>query len=102
MPQLHELTRLIRSKNAGPFELTVDVMFKDKQSYDRVVSSKVLNADTMARLYHVDPGSVRMFKADIALAIKISLPRPIASGSVQDTDIFGGQFHSPIVRLEIP
>jgi hypothetical protein len=102
MPQLHELARLIRSKNAGPFELTIDVMFNDRESYDRVVSSGAINADMMARLYHVDPGVVRMFTADVALAIKISLPRPIASGSLQDTDIFGGQFHSPIVRLEIP
>jgi hypothetical protein len=102
MPQLHELARLIRSKNAGPFELTLDVMFNDKESYDRVVSSHVISAEKIARLYHVDPGDVRLFQADVALAIKISLPRPIPSGSLRDTDIFGGQFHSPIVRLEIP
>jgi hypothetical protein len=102
MPQLHELARLIRSKNAGPFELTLDVMFNDQESYDRVVSSQVISAEKIARLYHVDPGDVRLFQADVALAIKISLPRPIPSGSLRDTDIFGGQFHSPIVRLEIP
>jgi hypothetical protein len=102
MPQLHELARLIRSKNAGPFELTIDVMFNDRESYERVVSSDIINAEKMARLYHVDPTDVRLFRADVALAIKISLPRPMPSGSLQDTDIFGGQFHSPIVRLEIP
>jgi len=102
MPQLYELARLIRSKNAGPFELTIDVMFNDKESYDRVISSQVLSAERMAELYHVDPAVVQLFQADVALAIKISLPRPIASGSLQDTDIFGGQFHSPIVRLDIP
>jgi len=102
MPQLHELARLIRSKNAGPFELTIDVMFNDKESYDRVISSQVLSKERMAGLYHVDPAVVQLFQADVALAIKISLPRPIPSGSLQDTDIFGGQFHSPIVRLNIP
>ena len=102
MPQLHELARLIRSKNAGPFELTIDVMFNDKESYDRVISSQVLSKERMAGLYHVDPAVVQLFQADVALAIKISLPRPIPSGSLQDTDIFGGQFHSPIVRLDIP
>jgi hypothetical protein len=102
MPQLYELARLIRSKNAGPFELTIDVMFNDKESYDRVISSQVLSAERMAELYHVDASVVQLFQADVALAIKISLPRPIPSGSLQDTDIFGGQFHSPIVRLDIP
>jgi hypothetical protein len=102
MTQLHELARLIRSKNAGPFELTIDVMFKDRESYDRVVASGLLNADRMASLYQVNPGAVQLFEAEIALAIKISIPRPVPSGSLRDTDIFGGQFHSPIVRLEIP
>jgi hypothetical protein len=102
MTQLHELARLIRSKNAGPFELTIDVMFKDRESYDRVVASQLLSVDRMAQLYQVDPSVVQLFEAEVALAIKISIPRPMASGSLRDTDIFGGQFHSPIVRLEIP
>jgi hypothetical protein len=102
MTQLHELARLIRSKNAGPFELTIDVMFNDRESYDRVIASGLLSVGRMAELYQVDPGVVQLFEAEVALAIKISIPRPMASGSLTDTDIFGGQFHSPIVRLEIP
>jgi hypothetical protein len=102
MTQLHELARLIRSKNAGPFELTIDVMFENQESYDRVRKSGMLSTDRIAKLYSVDPSMVQSFEADTALAIKISLPRPMPSGSRTDTDIFGGQFHSPIVRLEIP
>ena len=102
MTQLHELARLIRSKNAGPFELTIDVMFENRDSYERVLNSGMLSIERMAAIYHVDPSLVTSFEADVALAIKISIPRPIASGSLHDTDIFGGQFHSPIVRLEIP
>jgi Domain of unknown function (DUF4387) len=102
MTQLHELARLIRSKNAGPFELTVDVMFENQAAYERVVASEMLSTERMAALYQVDPSVVQSFHADVAMAIKISIPRPMASGSVTDTDIFGGQFHSPIVRLEIP
>lgn len=102
MTQLHELARLIRSKNAGPFELTIDVMFESREAYERVVKSGMLSIQRMARLYQVDPDLVQSFEASDALAIKVSLPRPIPSGSLQDTDIFGGQFHSPIVRLDIP
>jgi Domain of unknown function (DUF4387) len=38
----------------------------------------------------------------VAMALKFSFPRPSVSGSLDDTDLFGGQFHSPLVRLEIP
>jgi hypothetical protein len=102
MTQLHELARLIRSKNAGPFELTIDVMFETREAYERVRNSGMLSIERMAAVYHVDPALVTSFEAEVALAIKISIPRPMASGSLHDTDIFGGQFHSPIVRLEIP
>jgi hypothetical protein len=102
MPQLHELARLIRSKNAGPFELTIDVMFETREAYERVRRSGVLSIERMAAIYRVDPALVTTFEAEIALAIKISFPRFAASGSADDTDIFGGQFHSPIVRLEVP
>lgn len=102
MTELHELARLIRSKNAGPFELTIDVMFENRESYERVRNSGLLSSAKMAALYHVDPDLVTLFEADVALAIKISMPRPVPSGSLNDTDIFGGQFHSPIVRLEVP
>lgn len=102
MTQLHQLARLIRSKNAGPFELTIDVMFADEASYRRVVDAGVLDTERIAALYRVDPADVRLFRADVALAVKVSLPRPTPSGSPTDTDIFGGQFHSPIVCLEVP
>jgi hypothetical protein len=102
MTQLHELARLIRSKNAGPFELTIDLMFEDRASYERVRASGVITTDSIAQLYGLDPAVVQYFEADVALALKFSFPRPSVSGSLDDTDLFGGQFHSPLVRLEIP
>ena len=101
MATLHELARLIRSKNAGPFELTIDVMFETRDAYERVRSSSVLSVENVAAIYSVDPVLVSRFEADVAMAIKVSIPRPVASGSVEDTDIFGGQFHSPLVNLEV-
>jgi len=44
---------------------------------------------------------VRFFAHEGALAFKISIPRPAFSGDPDDTDVFGGQFHSPLVQLEI-
>ena len=44
MTQLAELARLIRSKNAGPFELTFAVIFKDRATYEKVRDAKIINA----------------------------------------------------------
>ena len=45
---------------------------------------------------------VLLFEHDRALALKASIPRPAASGDLEDSDVFGGQQHGPLVDLEIP
>jgi hypothetical protein len=100
--RLHQLAKLVRSKNAGPFTLTIDVMFGDRSSYERVRDSGALAPDVVARLYNLPVEQVRVFTHDAALAVKISFPRTVVSGSRGDTDVYGGQFHSPLVDVEIP
>jgi hypothetical protein len=101
MPELWQFTKLIRSKNAGPFELTFDIMFKDRDSFEQVLGSGALSVETMAQLYRTDPHHVRFFRIDKLLAVKITIPRRVFSGDVRDTDIYGGQFHGPLVRLQV-
>jgi hypothetical protein len=100
--QLHELATLVRSKNAGPFVLTIDIMFDDAAKYRLVRDSGVLTDASIAALYGVRPEEVRVFHYEPATALKISLPRPHPSGSQEDGDVYGGQFHGPLVLLEIP
>jgi Domain of unknown function (DUF4387) len=102
MPKLWELARLVRAKNAGPFTLTFDVLFADTATYERVKRSGVLNAELFARLYRVPLEEVQFFEHDRALALKASIPRPVASGDLDDSDVFGGQQHGPLVDLDIP
>ena len=40
MEKLSKLAKLIRSKNAGPFELTIDIMFDNEANYLRVKNSE--------------------------------------------------------------
>jgi hypothetical protein len=101
MRELWQFTKLIRSKNAGPFELTFDIMFKDKDSFRKVIDSGKLSAELIAQLYKVDLKQVRFFVIEQLLTIKISIPRPIFSGDVNDTDVYGGQFHGPLVKLQV-
>jgi hypothetical protein len=99
---LGEMATLIRSKNAGPFMLTIDVMFSDVRAFRAVVAAGVIEATAMATLYGVRPEDVRVYVVENALAIKVSFPRPITSGDVADGDIFGGQQFAPLVGLEVP
>jgi len=102
MPKLWELTKLIRSKNSGPFELTFDVIFKDREGYEKVRDAKLINAEWFARTYRLTPEVVSIINYDAANAIKITIPRPAISGDVDDTDVFGGQQHGPLVGIEVP
>lgn len=101
MLELWQLTKLIRSKNAGPFELTFDIMFKDAESYDLVLRRRVLTPKTVGKLYGVPEDEVRFFEIRAILTIKFSIPRKIFSGDVDDTDVYGGQFHGPLVKLPV-
>jgi hypothetical protein len=99
--ELWQFTRLIRSKNAGPFELTFDIMFKDEKSFREVMESGKISAELIAQLYKVELNQVRFFVIESLLTLKISIPRPVFSGNVNDTDVYGGQFHGPLVRLMV-
>jgi len=101
MRELWQFTKLIRSKNAGPFELTFDIIFKDRESFDVVLGSGKLSSETISELYGVDHEQVRLSAIEELLAVKISMPRRVFSGDVMDTDVYGGQFHGPLVRLPI-
>jgi Domain of unknown function (DUF4387) len=97
-----DLAVLVRSKNAGPFWLTIDIMFDDPDNYRRVRDSEAINRAGIARMYRRDPGDILVVNHDAALAIKISFPRPQSSGSKLDSDVYGGQQYAPLLSLAIP
>ncbi len=102
MTTLGTLARLIRSKNAGPFVLTFDIMFEDEARYRRVRDSGALSRERIAAIYGLLPEQVQFFHCDHALAIKASIPRPVTQGDVSDSDGHGGQQYAPLMDIEIP
>lgn len=101
MTELWQLTRLIRSKNAGPFEITFDIMFKDEGGLRKALAGGTISSEVIAKLYRVESREVRFFVLEDLLTVKISIPRKIFSGDVADTDIYGCQFHGPLVDLPV-
>ena len=102
MTQLAELARLIRSKNAGPFELTFDIMFDDSATYERVKRSGMVSREAVATRYGLPPDQVKFFYCDLACAIKASIPRPHFQGDLLDSDGHGGQQYAPLMDIQIP
>ena len=102
MATLGDLARLIRSKNAGPFSLTFDVMFEDDATYRRVIDAQVLTKKSFGALYNVPEEDILFFEHDAAKAIKISIPRPYPQCDIEDGDALGGQQHAPLVELQVP
>ena len=99
--KLAQLACLIRSKNAGPFVLTFDIIFADDERYHRVKRSGVLSASRFAELFHCDKSRVQFYECDNARAFKFSIPRPLAQGDIGDGDMHGGQQFVPLMDLEI-
>jgi hypothetical protein len=100
--ELWQHTKLIRSKNAGPFQLTFDIMFRSPADLERVVNFGVISPGKMAAIYNVPVEKVKFFVVKEVNAIKVTIPRPVFSGDLDDRDMYGGQFHSPLVRLPVP
>jgi len=98
---LAELASLIRSKNAGPFTLTFDIMFDDLETNRRVLESKALNPSQFAKLYGCPVDQVRFYECENARAFKFSIPRPIIQGDLGDCDSHGGQQFIPLMSIDI-
>ena len=99
---LAELCNLIRSKNAGPFQLTFDVMFRSVHNYHLARDSGVLTADLIAHLYGCPVEQVRVFDCPSIHAFKFTIPRPRTQGSFGDADLHGGQQYAPLMDVAIP
>lgn len=97
-----ELAEVIRSKNSGPFELTLDIIFKDFKTYFAVKELGVINKALIARLYHLTEDEVvTLLPFDAAKAIKATIVRPMSSGAIGETDVYGSQQHAPLLGIEI-
>ena len=102
MAKLKDIAKACKSKNAGPFEITLDIMFDDAALFERVRATGVIDAALIARLYGVRQEQVLFTEYAPALAWKATLPRRIASGAIGDTDIYGAQQHAPLLDIEVP
>lgn len=99
--KLIDYTKMLRSKNAGPLWLTMDLAFADKSTLIKILESGILRKETIAALYQVPADMVRIIPYPVVNAIKITIPRKHPSGALLDSDIYGCQQHMALANLEV-
>jgi hypothetical protein len=100
--KLVDITDIIRSKNSGPYELTVDLMFSSFDWYKKVCSARAINQELVCKLYKIKPADIiNIIQFDPAKAVKVTIKRPLCSGDPGETDVYGAQQHAPFLNLEL-
>lgn len=100
---LSNAAAVIRSKNAGPYELTLDIIFKSKGHFDAARSAQMFTREFVADLYGISPDDIfNVIHYEPARAIKITMRRHIPSGSFGDRDVYGAQQHAPLLSVNVP
>ena len=101
MKKILEIARVVRSKNSGPYELVLDVILKDDQSFNALRESGQFSPQRIAAAYGVPVTAIRRIVwFEPANAIKVIMPRHTVSGSPGDSDVYGAQQHAPLLDLE--
>ncbi len=101
--RLYNLAHVLRSKNSGPFQVTLDVLFDNREAYERVKASGMLTREAVAARYQIPVERITDYAwYDPGLGVKITYLRDTASGTVGDRDVYGAQQHAPLMDIEIP
>ncbi|KAH8597714.1 hypothetical protein B0O99DRAFT_616612 [Bisporella sp. PMI_857] len=104
---LCDIAPVIRSKNSGPYEITLDILFSHPAIYELVKTSDLLTRDVIANLYHLaDEEIVHFGFYDPALGFKATIPRKRAgrnaiSGGFMETDVHGSQQYAGLLGLQL-
>ena len=101
MPKVSEVCQHVRSKNAGPFWITLDLSFPDRESFDRHAHSPALKPQAIAALFDVDAAMVKQFLVEDLAIVKISYPRKHPQGGAMERDMHGGQQYVRLLDVDL-
>src|SRR5271169_609674 len=97
---LGELALEVRSKNAGPFWMTLEAFMPDDDSYR--IAESLITTELICELYQIGPESLQIFRIPELRVVKVSFPRPVVQGSLHDRDMHAGQHHVPLANITVP
>jgi hypothetical protein len=101
MATVRDVCRHIRSKNAGPFWVTVDLFFSSSEHYQRYAECRRLGPALFAQLYGADSRLVKRISVPSLNMVKISYPRAGAQGGEVERDLHSGQQFVRLLDIEL-
>jgi hypothetical protein len=101
MATIQEMAQYVRSKNAGPFWVTLEIFCGDDDSYRRIKNSPSITPQKVAEMYGANPAMIKSFFIDNLRIIKFSYPRPMTSGHKYENDMHAGQQYIRIAEVEV-
>ena len=100
MPELGSIAKKVRSKNAGPFWITIDIFCGDADAYERVRDG--LETMSVAKRLGTPLQTLKRFDIADLNVVKLSIPRPDVQGTIRDRDMHGAAMASLVAEMEIP
>ena len=99
MTRVFEVVETVRSKNAGPFWLTIDIFCGNPTAFNKVCS--YLNNKKICDRFEITSSQIERYEMVNLSVIKFSLPRPQIQGSLTDRDMHGATWASLIYDIEL-
>ena len=101
MTKLRNVCRHIRSKQAGPFWVTMDIWFDSAENYQRYKDSPGLSPEVFEKLFGTDPDLVKKIPVPDFDLVKISYPRANPQGGMVERDMHSGQQYVRLLDVEL-
>lgn len=99
MPDVGEVALKVRSKNAGPFWVTIDIFCGTPEAFARVRDG--LATEAAARVLGVPTQALKRFDIPELNVVKLSAPRPAVQGTVADRDMHGAGWAALIAEMPL-
>jgi len=99
LASLKDVVEKVRSKNAGPFWLTIDIFCGSAEAYQRVVDG--VSTDRVAKLFQTEPDKLKRFDIPSLNVVKFSLPRPAVQGTREDRDMHGASYAVLVAEMTL-
>lgn len=100
MIKLGDAVYKIRSKNAGPFWVTIDVFCGDARVFNAVVDH--VETVQVASIFGIPRQTIKRFDISSLNVVKFSIPRPVIQGDRFDRDMHGAQWSMLLEEIELP
>ena len=101
--RLQDVARTIRSKNAGSFMITVEIIFNESKYYNYIKENSLITREVIAEAYNLPVEQVTDFcYYDAGMGIKANFRRKIPSGGPGESDVYGCQQYAPLLKIDFP